>query len=68
MMYEEVVLDFALRTRKNLEAIEALQRLDAGVFEVTQQINSMLGLLVFPQQEYVESIPKTPLEIGRAHV
>ncbi len=62
MMYEEVVRDFALRTRKNLEAIEALQSLDAGVFEVTQLINSMLGLLVFPQQEYVESIPKTPLE------
>ena len=30
--------------------------------EVTQLINSMLGLLVFPQQKYVESIPKTPLE------
>lgn len=62
MMYREVVQDFALRTRKNLEAIEDLQRHDAGVFEVTQLINSMLGLLVFPQQEYVESIPRTPLE------
>lgn len=62
MMYEEVVRDFALRTRKNLEAIEALHRLDAGVFEVTQLINSMLGLLVFPQQEYVDSIPKIPLD------
>jgi hypothetical protein len=62
MMYEEVVRDFALRTRKNLEAIEALQRRDVRVFEVTQLINSMLGLLVFPQQEYVDSIPKTPLE------
>lgn len=62
MMYEEVIRDFALRTRKNLEAIETLQRLDAGVFKVTQLINSMLGLLVFPQQEYVESIPRIPLE------
>lgn len=62
MMYEEVVRDFALRTRKNLEAIEALHDLNAEVYEVTQLINSMLGLLVFPQQEYVETIPKTPLD------
>jgi hypothetical protein len=62
MMYEEVVRDFALRTRKNLEALEALHERNDEVFEVTQLINSMLGLLVFPQQEYVESIPKTPLK------
>lgn len=61
-MYEEVVRDFARRTRRNLEAIEVLRHQDAGVFEVTQLINSMLGLLIFPQQEYVDSIPRIPLE------
>ncbi len=62
MIYEEVVRDFALRTRKNIQAIEGLHKLNAEVFEVTQLINSMLGLLVFPQQEYVDAIPRKPLE------
>ena len=61
MNYTDVVRDFALRTRKNLEAIEGLAAAHGDVFEVTQWINSMLGLLVFPQQRYVDEIPKTPL-------
>ena len=28
------------------------------VFEITQLINSMLGLLIFPQQSFFEEIPK----------
>ena len=35
---------------------------NAAVFEATQFINSMLGLVGFPQLEHVESIPRTPLE------
>jgi hypothetical protein len=31
------------------------------VFEVTQLINSMLGLLVFPREEFVDRIPRIPL-------
>lgn len=61
MNYTDVVSDFALRTRKNLEAIDALAAANGEAFEVTQLINSMLGLLVFPQQKYVNKIPKTPL-------
>lgn len=62
MMYENVVKDFALRTRKNLEALEKYQSEGAEVFEATQLINSMLGLLIFPQQKYVSSIPKASIE------
>jgi hypothetical protein len=62
MLYENVVKDFAKRTRKNMEAIENYQTTGAEVFEATQLINSMLGLLVFPQQKYVASIPQTPLD------
>lgn len=35
---------------------------DFEVYEVTALINSMLGLLVFPQQRFIETIPETPLE------
>jgi len=61
--YKNLVRDFAERTLKNLESIEAVVRHDphAEVFEVTQLINSMLGLLVFPQQRFFESIPETSL-------
>lgn len=61
MMYQDVVADFAKRTRKNLRAIESL-RSTGDVFEVTQLVNSMLGLLVFPREEFLEKIPKVPLE------
>lgn len=64
MNYKNLVKDFALRTRKNLVALRELQKAqpEAEIYEVTQLINSMLGLLVFPQQKYVRSIPKTPLD------
>lgn len=66
MNYTDVIRDFALRTRRNLEAIDAHDASHGETFEVTQLINSMLGLLVFPQQKYVDSIPKTTLaELGR---
>jgi hypothetical protein len=61
MMYEDVVADFAKRTRRNLRAVEDLQDQGHEVFEVTQLINSMLGLLVFPREEFVGRIPKIPL-------
>lgn len=62
MMYKEVIQDFARRTRKNLEVIDQLHAEGREVYEVTQLVNSTLGLLVFPQQEYVDQIPCTPLE------
>jgi hypothetical protein len=62
VMYEEVIRDFARRTKANLTAIECLRANGQEVYEVTQLVNSMLGLLVFPQQEFVDRIPETPLE------
>lgn len=62
MNYEaELVRDFAARTRQNLEFIENQQQLGEDVYEVTQLINSLLGLIVFPQQGMLERIPKTCL-------
>ncbi|MCK4472373.1 MAG: hypothetical protein KAW49_11375 [Anaerolineae bacterium] len=64
MQYGNVVKDFARRTRKNLDLLRDLQdrHPDTEYYEVTHLINSMLGLLVFPQQRYLESIPETPLD------
>ena len=63
MNYQNLVQDFAHRTRDNLETLRNLQKTqpDIKVYEVTLLINSMLGLLVFPQQKYFDHIPKTPL-------
>jgi len=62
MEYEKLVQDFAYRTRKNLDALLYLKRTkpdnNIEVYEVTQLINSMLGLLVFPKERYFDKIPK----------
>ena len=58
MNYQDIVKDFAQRTKHNLETLRALQaeRPDVEVFEVTQIINSLLRLLVFQQQYFVNNI------------
>jgi len=63
MEYINVVKDFAERTKQNLENIRKASKngSQAQVCEVTQLINSLLGLLVFPQQQYFETIPKLRL-------
>jgi hypothetical protein len=55
-----VIQDFADRTRLNLEFIEMHARKEK-VFETTQLINSMLGLLVFPHRGFFDRIPDTSL-------
>ncbi len=67
--YKNLVRDFADRTLMNLEWIEtaAKHKSDTEVFEVTQLINSMLGLLVFPQQRFFDRIPKTSLRELRSN-
>lgn len=62
-MYEDVIADFAKRTEANLQTIRQLAREGgaAPAYEVTQLVNSMLGLLVFPQQRYLDRIPETPI-------
>jgi len=47
---------FIARTQKNLKAIERLKREDVEVYEVTQLLNSMLGLLIFPKERFFEKI------------
>ena len=63
--HEDLVADFARRTRENLETLRKVQEVhrDWSVFEVTQLINSMLGLLVFPQQQYFDRIPETAMPV-----
>lgn len=62
MNYHDLVKDFARRTQKNLEFIERYKD-DPGseVYEVTQLINSLLGLIVFPEQRFYNYIPEIPL-------
>ena len=59
--HEQFIIDFAKRTRANLEFIEAAEKDGQSVFEVTQLANSLLGLLIFPKERYMDSIPNTPL-------
>ena len=61
MLYEDLVADFADRTRSNLEVLKRAQASGECVYEVTALVNSLLGLLVFPQQHFVDVIPETPL-------
>lgn len=63
MMYESLIHDFAKRTLANLDSLKLLkeQNPDMRFYEVTNLINSMLGLLIFPQQAFVNEIPPTPL-------
>lgn len=60
---KELIIDFARRTRSNLEYIEKAEERGENVFEVTQLANFLLGLLVFPREHYMQSIPDTPLTV-----
>ena len=62
MMYEDVIRDFAIRTKKNLAIIEQLHKNGNEAYETTQLVNSCLGLLVFPQQHFIDRIPETPMD------
>ena len=62
MDYENVVKDFAKRTKHNLSLIQEHHKKGNEAYEVTQLINSCLGLLVLPQQNFIRSIPETPID------
>lgn len=62
MNYQDLVKDFANRTNHNLEVIKDCKHKGIEVYEVTQLINSMLGLLIFPKENYIKSIPKKTTE------
>jgi len=61
MEYTNLVRDFASRTRSNLAFVQEAAKEGNEVYEVTQLINSMLGLLVFPEQRFYSKIPETKL-------
>jgi hypothetical protein len=61
MEFKDVIKEFAIRTKENLIIIEKLANnndLGVNAYEVTQLINSMLGLLVFPKEKYIKAIPE----------
>ncbi len=56
MMYKHLLRDFAERTFKNLEMLEKYYGPDDR-YEVTQLVNSLLGLVVFPKEKALQYIP-----------
>lgn len=61
MMYKDFVKDFALRTYDNFCIIENQHREgNDKAYEVTQLINSFIGLLIFPQQKYYKELKCQP--------
>ena len=62
----DLVREFARRTRRNLNVIRGhvLLHGENSAFEVTQNINSLLGLLVLPHEHLRDRLQKdaTPLE------
>ena len=61
---DDILLDFARRTKMNLEYIEEKVKSEPNneLFEVTQLVNSLLGLLVFPFEKYRRKIPDKSLK------
>lgn len=55
-----VIRSFAERTLVNLKFIEQHHR-TSDVYEVTQLINSMLGLFIFPKETFWENLKDLPL-------
>lgn len=58
VQFTDFVKDIATRTRHNLEKIEAQSAAGFDVYEVTQLINSLLGMLVFIYEQ--EDLSDTP--------
>lgn len=59
MDYKNVIEDFADRTRTNLALVERYAANGGEAYEVTQLINSLLGLLVSPRERLPRRIPRT---------
>jgi HEPN pEK499 p136 len=62
MEYEDLLRDFVARTRSNLKLTDSLPREgEEAFFEVTQLINSLLGLIVLPRSQ-LDALPNTQLD------
>lgn len=53
--YKNFDIDFAKRTLTNLKYMQNQKKNGEYVFEVTQLINSFLGLIVFPYETYLKN-------------
>jgi hypothetical protein len=52
--YRDLIVDFAQRTLRNLDHVQAQARTgDEGVYPVTQLWNSLLGLIVLPHEVHL---------------
>jgi hypothetical protein len=59
---DDLISDFALRTLKNLDFVQARVRDgDVDLYDVTQLWNSLLGLIVLPLETDKSRIPETPM-------
>ncbi len=56
MNYKNLITDFVRRTIANLEFIELHK--NNNVFEFTQLVNSLLGIVVLPKAKDLRSIPR----------
>jgi hypothetical protein len=61
-MYDEFTKDFAARTLENLNYIETAEKNGKTTYEVTQLINSFLGLIVFPQEQDEERVGRVSID------
>lgn len=59
---DELVQEFYERTIKNLDYICKASETGKDVYEATQLINSLLGLIVLPKERAFDKIPETPLD------
>jgi len=60
--YTNLTADFAKRTLQNLNYVqEGALRGEAGVYEVTQLWNSLLGLIVLPHEHVINRLPMIPM-------
>jgi len=68
MEYKSLVKDFSDRTEQNLMLIEYISNKDSSrAFEVTQLINSLLGLIILPQQKFFDKIPNDSIEKAKTN-
>lgn len=66
-LYEELHRDFALRTKANLEYIQnGWSAGEPNVYNVTQLINSCLGMIVFIKES--RHLPKCPIREFNARI
>lgn len=57
--YKDIIKCFIKRTNCNLKTIQDLSQNGEPPYEVTQLINSLLGLVVLPKEKLFEKIPPT---------